>query len=156
MPDWARGVFSVRFGGSEFKAPSQTATHNATSNGCTGGHADVSAPAGSPLEEPKLETYTGSARRVYGNSSRETGWTAQQHAAAGLPTPWAEHPTGAVLWITGEHCSLQNMTLSGPAIMFPITGTHVARASEHPDMWVNGVLPSSIAEHPGCMLGPWR
>ena len=102
MPDWARGVFSVRFGGSEFKAPSQTATHNATSNGCSGGQANGDAHTDSPPEEPGLETYTGSARRVYGNSSRETGWTAQQHAAAGLPTPWAEHPTGAVLWITGE------------------------------------------------------
>ncbi|EIE25731.1 amine oxidase [Coccomyxa subellipsoidea C-169] len=97
VPEWARGVFSVRFGGSEFKAPSN-------------GHAAVqdSQQPAAACEDPatngaRWPAFTGSACSVYGNSSRETGKTAQRHCGSGLPAPWAEHPSSAVLWITGEH-----------------------------------------------------
>lgn len=45
MPHWARGVFSVRFGGSEFKGPNPASTD---------GHAvpDLSTAASTPEGEP--------------------------------------------------------------------------------------------------------
>ncbi|BDA43980.1 Peroxisomal N(1)-acetyl-spermine/spermidine oxidase [Coccomyxa sp. Obi] len=50
--------------------------------------------------------FTGAAECVYGNSSRETGRTAQQHCGRGLPAAWADHPTCAVLWLTGDHAKM--------------------------------------------------
>lgn len=102
---WARGVFSIRFGGSEFKAPQSEAHTNGVHAHTNGHSAAVHENGKAPAhEEARLKTFTGSATRVYGNSSRETGWTAEQHAGAGLPAPWAEHPGGAVLWVTGGLC----------------------------------------------------
>lgn len=49
----------------------------------------------------RLPAFTGVASSVYGNSSRETGRTAQEHCGTGLPAPWAEHTPCAVLWLTG-------------------------------------------------------
>ena len=50
--------------------------------------------------------FTGAAGSVYGNSSRETGRTVQQHCGQGLPAAWADHPPCAVLWLTGGACFL--------------------------------------------------
>ena len=110
LPAWARGVFSIRFGGSEFKAPAHANGQATTATGhaaaTINGHAATA--NGAALQQngkagagSRLPTFTGSASEVYGNSSRETGWTAEQHAGAGLPASWAEHPAGAVLWMTG-------------------------------------------------------
>ena len=113
VPAWAGGIFSIRFGGSEFKAPAQAAHTNGHATSTNGhaaptlnGHA-AGVNGSSPQKNGKadagsrLPTFTGRATEVYGNSSRESGWTAEQHAGAGLPASWAEHPAGAVLWITG-------------------------------------------------------
>jgi hypothetical protein len=100
VPAWAQGVFSIRFGGSEFKAPAAEAPTNGV-HAHTNGHCATENGKAGAHEEARLKTFTGRATRVYGNSSRESGWTAEQHAGAGLPAPWAEHPAGAVLWVTG-------------------------------------------------------
>jgi hypothetical protein len=120
VPEWARGVFSVRFGGSEFKDPAaaQTSSGQAGSGATSptvissqpinGIHPDKVHGSDKPLANGgantsgKLPTFTGSPVRVYGNSSRETGHTAQEHCAAGLPVWAQDHPSSAVLWITGK------------------------------------------------------
>lgn len=124
VPDWARGVFSIRFGGSEFKdanpsgvsalrvdvsarAPGEPATVSLNGHAPDTKSAECSARVrenGSVAKvgTQRLPTFTGSSGQVYGNSSRETGHTAQEHCASGLPVQAEDHPSGAVLWITGK------------------------------------------------------
>lgn len=53
------------------------------------------------IEEEAPLAFSGDARRVYGNSSREMAHMGAEHCPSGLPLPVEDHPAAAVLWVAG-------------------------------------------------------
>ena len=99
VPWWATGLFSFRFGGSEFK-PKRLLTANSSAAQC----------AAQPLSKQKTppgsfprEKYTGQDGRIFGNSSGEVAHAAAAHTPAGLPSPPEMHRS-ACLWLAGAAC----------------------------------------------------
>lgn len=85
---WTRGVFSSRFGGSEFKDPGFR-PDRVPAERCGGG--TVVPP-----------TFSGRGDAVYGNSSTEGAHMAATYAPVGLPLRDDGHPQAAVLWVAGS------------------------------------------------------
>lgn len=107
VPWWASGLFSFRFGGSEFKPayadPAQRATQ----------------PKSITFPEQK---YTGSSNLIYGNSSGEVAYMASTHSPTGLPA-LQESQQGGCLWLAGAGFIL-NTSILLARICLPLNRFH--------------------------------